>query len=314
MIRFFCLTFVIMSFFSFNISFAYDGNKTIESFNKSKKILRNIHKENPVTFYCQCSYKKKSPEWKSCGFKPRKDKKRASRIEWEHILPASHFGIKFDTWKNGHASCKSSNGKKYKGRKCTEKVHKLYRKMQADLYNLQPAIGEVNGLRSNYQIAIIKGESREFGKCDIEIQNKKVEPSEIIRGDIARTYMYMEQNYPKYITFNNSIKNLINKWDKDDPVDDWECLRANKIYKIQRNLNHIIHERCNKEKDVINKKNKESNKIVNKKIKISKEVNSKKNKIQVNGSSEEPKLELNEKNNNSKTGSYIGEGSSHALK
>ena len=48
--------------------------------------------------------------------------------------------------------------------------------MQADLYNLQPAIGEVNGLRSNYQIAIIKGEPREFGKCDIEIQNKKVEP------------------------------------------------------------------------------------------------------------------------------------------
>ena len=123
----------------------------------------------------------------------------------------------------------------------------------------------------------------------------------------------MEQNYPKYISFNNSIKNLINKWDKDDPVDDWECLRANKIYKIQGNLNHIIHERCNKEKDEINKKNKVSNKVVNKKIKISKEVDSK-NKIQVYGSTKTPKLELNEKNNSSKTGSYIGQGSSHALK
>ena len=186
--------------------------------------------------------------------------------------------------------------------------------MQADLYNLQPAIGEVNGLRSNYQIAIIKGESREFGKCDIEIQSKKVEPSEKIRGDVARTYMYMEQNYPKYINFNNSIKNLINKWDKDDPVDDWERLRADKIYKIQGNLNHIIHGRCNKEKDLINKKNKASNKVVNKKIKISKEVDSKKNEKQVIKSSETPKLELNEKNNSSKTGSYIGQGSSHALK
>ena len=29
--------------------------------------------------------------------------------------------------------------------------------MQADLYNLQPAIGEVNGLRSNYQIGEIDG-------------------------------------------------------------------------------------------------------------------------------------------------------------
>ena len=303
-----------MSFFGFNISFAYDGNKTIESFNKSKKFLRNIHKEHPITFYCQCSYKKKSPEWQSCGFKPRKDKKRASRIEWEHILPASHFGIKFDTWKNGHASCKSSKGKKYKGRKCTEKVHGLYRKMQADLYNLQPAIGEVNGLRSNYQIAVIKGEAREFGKCDIEIQSKKVEPSEKIRGDVARTYMYMEQNYPKYINFNNSIQNLIKKWDKDDPVDDWECLRADKIYKIQGNLNNIIHERCNKEKDVINKKNKVPNKIINKKIKTSKVGNSKKNKLHVYQSTEKPKFELNDKINDSKTGSYIGQGSDHALK
>ena len=34
--------------------------------------------------------------------------------------------------------------------------------MQADLYNLQPTIGEINGLRSNYQIAVIKGEKRDL--------------------------------------------------------------------------------------------------------------------------------------------------------
>ena len=27
------------------------------------------------------------------------------------------------------------------------------------------------------------------------------------------------------------IKKLIDKWDKDDPVDDWECRRINKIQK-----------------------------------------------------------------------------------
>ena len=53
------------------------------------------------------------------------------------------------------------------------------------------------------------------------------------------------------------------------------------------NLNHIIHERC--------KKNKDANKVINAKIKKSKEVNSK-------------------KNNDSKTDSYVGQGSSHALK
>ena len=117
--------------------------------------------------------------------------------------------------------------------------------MQADLYNLQPAIGEVNGLRSNYQIAVIKGEKRDFGKCDIEIKDKKFEPSENIRGDIARTYMYMELNYPKYVQFNNKIKKLIIKWDKNDPVDLWECSRSKTIEKYQGNTNNILKKRCN---------------------------------------------------------------------
>ena len=52
--------------------------------------------------------------------------------------------------------------------------------MQADMYNLYPAIGEVNGRRSNYSMAIIEGEKREFGKCDIEIKSRKVEPKENI--------------------------------------------------------------------------------------------------------------------------------------
>jgi len=37
-------------------------------------------------------------------------------------------------------------------------------------------------------MGIINGEKREFGKCDVEIKNKKVEPKESIRGEIARTY------------------------------------------------------------------------------------------------------------------------------
>ena len=60
--------------------------------------------------------------------------------------------------------------------------------MEADMYNLFPAIGEVNGLRSNYSMTIIKGEFREFGKCDVEIK-KKIELRDEVRGDIARTYM-----------------------------------------------------------------------------------------------------------------------------
>ena len=237
---------VFLTIYFFSICFANTGNVSIVSFSKSKKILRKIHEKNPITFYCQCKYHSDKPDWKSCGYKPKKDNKRASRIEWEHILPASHFGIKFDTWKQGHAKCINKKGKTYKGRKCTEKIYVKYRKMQADLYNLQPAIGELNGLRSNYQISLIKGEKREFGKCDVEIKNKKFEPSENVRGDIARIYMYMELNYPKYIKFNKDIKKLILKWDQNDPVSSWECFRSKIIKQYQGNINNILKVKCSK--------------------------------------------------------------------
>ena len=68
----------------------------------------------------------------------------------------------------------SKKGKKFKGRKCAQKINEEYRRMQADMFNLYPAIGEVNGRRSNYSMGIIEGEKREFGKCDVEIKSRKV--------------------------------------------------------------------------------------------------------------------------------------------
>jgi len=75
-------------------------------------------------------------------------------------------------------------------------VNEKYRKIQADMYNLYPEIREVNGRRSNYSMAIINGEKREFGKCDVEIENKKVEQKANIRGKIARINLYMDSFYP----------------------------------------------------------------------------------------------------------------------
>ena len=83
--------FVLLVFFPAFISFAQGGNEAIDSFGKAKKILRKIHLNNQITFYCHFKYQKNIPDWETCGFSFRKDKKRASRIEWEHVLPASYF-------------------------------------------------------------------------------------------------------------------------------------------------------------------------------------------------------------------------------
>ena len=223
---------------------AFPQNTQITSFSKSKKLLLKLYKDNPVTLYCGCSYKGKKPNLSSCGYIPKKNKKRANRIEWEHVVPAHAFGKSFSEWRNGHPKCVKKNGKKFKGRKCAEKVNKEYKRMQADMYNLYPAIGEVNGRRSNYSMAIIEGEKREFGKCDVEIKNKKVEPKESIRGEIARTYLYMDSVYPGRGIISKKNRKLFDAWNQSDPVDEWECERAKRIERIQGNRNDVVMRSC----------------------------------------------------------------------
>ena len=144
-------------------SHTYSQNTQITSFSKSKKLLQKVYKDHPFTLYCGCSFKGKKPNLSSCGYVPKKDRKRANRIEWEHVVPAHAFGQSFSEWRNGHPKCVSKKGKKFKGRKCAQKVNEGYRRMQEDMFNLYPAIGEVNGRRSNYSMGIIEGEKWEFG-------------------------------------------------------------------------------------------------------------------------------------------------------
>ena len=101
--------FLVLFFLCFQtiIAQANEGNKKNWELFKIQKFLKKIHQENPVTFYCQCKYNYNKPNWESCSFRPRKDNKRATRIEWEHVLPALYFGVKFDTWKNEHPDCKN---------------------------------------------------------------------------------------------------------------------------------------------------------------------------------------------------------------
>ncbi|WP_368500057.1 endonuclease [Neptuniibacter sp. 2_MG-2023] len=200
------------------------------SFSKSKTILKQIYSDHKLTFYCGCTYhsqgKKLVPDHDSCGYSPRKSASRAQRIEWEHIMPAWAFGHQLECWQDsGRKGCKQN---------------KQFKRMESDLHNLVPAIGEVNGDRSNFSFAPLKGEPRLYGRCDMEVDFKarKVEPSDSIRGDIARTYFYMRDQYQ--IKLSRKQVQLFTAWDKLDPVDEWELARNNLIKKIQGNGNPYV--------------------------------------------------------------------------
>ena len=112
------------------------------------------------------------------------------------------------------------------------------------MYNLVPAVGEINGLRSNYSFAMIPGEKRKFGNCDMEIEGRKAEPPPDKRGNIARTYYYMDWAYPGHGIISKKNRKLFEAWDMGDPVDAWECERCRRIEGIQGNENPFVKGGC----------------------------------------------------------------------
>jgi deoxyribonuclease I len=102
----------------------------------------------------------------------------------------------------------------------------------------------VNGLRANCSMAMIAGEARQFGACDVEIAERKIEPRPAIRGDIAWRYLYMEASYPGRGILSEKNRPLFEAWNKEDPVDAWECERDRRIARLQGHYNPFVRDRC----------------------------------------------------------------------
>lgn len=226
--------------------FSLSSFAEIHNFRQAKKVLHQIYQDHNTTLYCGCKYSGHTVDLKSCGYKPHKDVKRAQRIEWEHIVPAHAFGQAFVEWREGHPKCFDRKKKRaFKGRKCARR-NPQFAKMEADLYNLYPEIGELNGLRSNYSMAALSTSAKTltFGACLAKIEDRKFEPMNSAKGIVARTYMYMDQTYPGRGIISNKNQKLFEAWNKMYPVTPWECLRAKRIEAIQRTTNPVLKSLC----------------------------------------------------------------------
>jgi len=230
----------LVSLLACQFVWAQDVPHSITSFGKAKKLAVQVYKDQSTTFYCGCDYdRKKQVGAQACGYEPRKNPKRGARIEWEHVVPAHAFGHTRACWRE--ALCSNSKGEAYKGRRCCGKIDPVFKAMAADLHNLVPAVGELNGDRSNFTFSMIGGEAREYGQCDFEVdfKLKRAEPRPAVRGDIARTYFYMNQTYGLKIS--RKQRKLFEIWSRQDPVDEWERTRNLRIENIQGNSNPFVN-------------------------------------------------------------------------
>lgn len=210
-----------------------------QNFRQAKKEAKIIYSSAlpAVSFYCGCDintrHKKWTVDFNSCGYQVRKQKKRAQRVEWEHVVPAWEFGHQLQCWQQG-------------GRKNCGKISRQFKKMEGDLHNLVPSIGEVNGDRSNYRFSQWNAKPFQYGQCEmiVDFKGRKVEPPIRARGQIARTYLYMQKEYGLRIS--SSQMKLFTAWNKTYPVSELECKRDNIIAIKQGNHNPFVQSQCRK--------------------------------------------------------------------
>lgn len=227
-------------------AYALAGNTAISSYPQARKLLRDIvYRDFKRTLYCDATFDTDGTMFLPAGFTTPSHQPRARRMEVEHSVPAENFGRFFPEWRNGHPQCVNAQGKAFKGRKCAAKVNPAFRRMEADLYNLFPVIGAVNAIRSNHKYAVLPDEASTFGACPMKVHDRKAEPPDWAKGQVARAGLYFDAAYGgEHFRLSRQQRRLFEAWDRQFPVSWWECERARRIEEVQGNEQPYVKRRC----------------------------------------------------------------------
>lgn len=186
------------------------------------------------TLYCGCQW-----QWvgrsggrvdlPSCDYDIRSEgqRSRAERIEWEHVVPASNFGRARQCWQDG-------------GRANCNRVDPVFNAMEADLHNLSPSVGEINGDRSNFRFGVLPDTPYHHGSCDFKVDfaSRIAEPRDSVKGKVARIYFYMHDHYD--LRMSDAQQRLLMAWSQQHPVTDWELERNRRISTVMGHSNPFV--------------------------------------------------------------------------
>ena len=220
---------VVLSLVGFN---AFAESKPV-SFSKAKKnMYKKVFNNSGHTLYCGCDWSKKKVDLKSCGLQsyfPKKQRKRASRTEAEHIIPASWMLKKNKRFRQCAIDAKGSG--KSKRDYCRD--HDMeYKQAHNDLVNLYPSVGQINADRSNKPfLDEVTRATDKYGKCPAMTSKRGFVPPKDKKGDIARIAFYMSKKYG--VTYSTRQVRLFKRWNEIDPVSPEEIRHHQRIIKAQ---------------------------------------------------------------------------------
>lgn len=205
------LAFLILPFILFPTFSAWAGGQSIipdYATARGTFLWKKLYTDGGTSLYCNISF---DPGGKLTG---------------EHVYSAS--------WIAAHHGCPNRD----------ECEALDYKRAEADLHNLWPALGNINSSRGNLNFAEIPGEGerkkKDLGCDDYERTSGSeavVEPQDSVKGEIARSLFYMHTEYGLPL---RGMKKMLKKWNRQDQPDEMEHWRNDLIEELQGTRNPFI--------------------------------------------------------------------------
>ncbi|MCM2349051.1 MAG: endonuclease [Bacteriovoracaceae bacterium] len=189
------------------ISFSYDEARG--------KLMNEIHLEKDQQgyfikdVYCLEKY------YPFNGDAPGNRLPNSDKFNTEHTWPQSKFSNKFPS-----------------------KIQKT------DLHHLFPTFSKINSERGNYPFAEVDNQRQvscaesSSGRALSTGTGIYFEPPQVHKGNVARAMFYFSVRYQ--IEIDPVQEEYLRMWHREDPIDEAEKLRHEKIFKLQRNRNPFI--------------------------------------------------------------------------
>jgi deoxyribonuclease-1 len=115
---------------------------------------------------------------------------------------------------------------------------------KSDLHHLYPTFSKINGQRGNLPFAeVLKNaplfcDASQLGKAELTNSGTYFEPPASHKGNVARSMFYFSIRYK--IEIDATQEYYLRLWNKEDPVDEFEKSRHEKVAALQLNRNPFI--------------------------------------------------------------------------
>lgn len=204
----------------------------------SKKELKKIYWEEGQnrTLHCGCAFDKiqqLAPQTCAQGAKNGRTLEERKLLGWAHAVPVTTFAKPLKCW--NEALCPLGRSLGDDGARCCNVISQKFKKREADMHNLFPAISLSVG--EEMESSPVFGGLEEYRFCSEE-SKPVMNPRPGVRGEIARAYFYMSRQYKFEIA--EKLEDRLREWHLEDPPDAWEEERNSLIDLVQGNRNPFV--------------------------------------------------------------------------